>query len=386
MTAAPGTSASGRRARLVWLIPLSLLGLLFLTFRFQPDWPTASRGVNDFMGMYAHARLVGSPDQYRSERYAEAQVAETGYLAPAAQGNRLPIFAYTLRPLAKLPYFTAYKLWQVVSLGAFVGFLILWPEPERNLLLLAACWSFPLFANFANAQDVTFLLLFLAAALRVHGSRPGASGQWLSGGILALCALKFHLFLLVPVLLIAQRKWRMLAGGSVVLLALYLGSSVVSAPNWAQEFIRSSLGGDVNPEVLKMPNLRGLLEGLPHAWVWELAGAACVTAAVLWLAPRNSFPLALSATLVGGLLVGHHAYSSDALLLLPALVTIARAIPSPAVRLFAGLLLSPLPFLVVPLIPLAAPVTFLMICVLIALVVVERNRGFDGRAIVTAGG
>ncbi len=58
MTDAPEPSVSGPRSRLAWMIPLALLGPVFLIFRFQVDLTLAPHGVNDFMGMYTHARLV----------------------------------------------------------------------------------------------------------------------------------------------------------------------------------------------------------------------------------------------------------------------------------------------------------------------------------------
>ena len=322
------------------------------------------------MNMYTGARLVGTPDQFRPERYAEDELSVTGWVSPAQERYlRLPVFAFALRPLARLPYRTAYHVWQALLLTALVGFVALWPRGGRGPLLLAACWSFPLMANFVNTQDVAFLLLFLAIAWRYHESRP-----WVAGISFGLCALKFHLFLLVPVLLIAQRKWRVLAWSSATLLVLLGASTAVSISRWIPQFIAIALTPGANPYNYAMPNLHALVYGLPHALEWELLGDAFIIAMVAWLASRSGFSLALGATLIGGLLVSHHAYVSDALLLLPALLIVIREVHSTMPRLLAGFLLSPLPFLVYPKVPFTAPVPVLSLLLLIGLVVTERMR------------
>jgi hypothetical protein len=352
----------------LWLILFALAGLLFLGSRFRPNATFAFTGMNDFMNMYTGARLVGTPDQFRSERYAEDELALTGFVSAAQERYlRLPVFAFALRPLARLPYRQAYYVWQAILFTALAGFVALWPSRSRGLLLLAVCWSFPLMANFVNAQDVIFLVLFLLMAWRYHASRP-----WVAGICFALCALKFHLFLLVPVLLIAQRKWRILAWGTATLLVLLGASTAVSVSGWIPLFINIAFTSGANPYDYAMPNLHALVNGLPNALRWELAGDALVIAAVVWFASRSRFSLAFSATLIGGLLISRHAYFSDALVLLPALLIVMCDVQSITLRLLAGVLLSPLPFLVYPRVPFTAPVPVLSMLLLIGLVLTER--------------
>jgi hypothetical protein len=62
-----------------------------------------------------------------------------------------------------------------------------------------------------------------------------------------------------------------------------------------------------------------------------------------------------------GLFISHHAYCSDALLLLPALLIIIRAVNSLTLRLVAGFLLTPLPFVVSARVPPSAPVPLLLL-------------------------
>jgi len=358
-----GASPGNRRRSFqrAWMLPFAGAGIIFLSLMFAAQASRIFAGVNDFLGIYAGARLVGSPEQFNANAYIREQVRATGRVAPSIIYTRLPAFAVVLRPLGKLEYLHAYVLWQVLSLSSFAAFLIVWPFRDRALLLFAACWSVPLFADLSSGQDITFLLLILAIAWRLVGR-----ACFLAGAVLTLATLKFHLFLLVPVFLIAQRRWRMLAGASLtggVILAVCFAAA---GAHWIPEYARFVLRA--NPGVRAMLNLRGLLEGLPHDLAWETAVAFVVALAVAWVGRRTSFSIGLGTALVGSLLTSHHAYLFDALLLLPALLTLATEVPCASVRLLCILLLSPLPFLVTPLVPLAGPVPLLLIALLATLV------------------
>src|SRR5579864_4467836 len=189
-----------RPFRRAWMLPFAGVGILLLSLTFRANTPLVFAGLNDFLGIYAGARLVGSPEQFNADAYIREQVRATGWAAPAVLYTRLPAFAVVLRPLGKLEYLHAYVLWQALSLSSFAAFLIVWPFRDRALLLFAACWSFPLFADLIQGQDIAFLLLILAISWHL-ARRAG----FLAGAVLALATLKFHLFLLVPVFLIAQR-------------------------------------------------------------------------------------------------------------------------------------------------------------------------------------
>ncbi len=355
-------------------ILIALAGLVFLGFRFRSNFSDAGRGMNDFMNVYTGARLVGTPDQFYSRKYAEDELTVTGWVLPAQlRYLRWPVFAFVSRPLTALSYAAAYHVWQALLLAALLGFWWLWPEPGRDALLVAACWSIPLVTSILNGKDVIFLMLFLAGLWRFHESRP-----WLAGLCLALCALKFNLFFLMPVVLIAQRKWRVAAWAAAGVLALLGISTAVSTDRWIPRFIDFALNDVAAKQPYTMSSFVALFAGLPHAGTWELAGGAVIAAMVAWLSLRGSFSFALSAALVGGFLTSHHAYLFDLLLLLPVLVVILRTAASTAVRLFAGLLLSPLPFLVSPNAPLLAPAPLLLLLLLIALVMEHATQTGEG--------
>ncbi len=364
----PASAVNRRDAfRRPWMLPVAGLGLILLSLWFRPDLPRSLAGVNDFMGIYAGARLVGTPEQFTTKRlYPRAGPARRDGSASSLRilYTRLPAFAFLFRPLGRLSYRTAYLVWQALSLTSFVAFLMLWPASDRRLLLCAACCSFPLFADVSGGQDVAFLLLVVTIAWRLTPSRPFAAGA-----VLALSALKFHLFLLLPIFLIAQRRWRMLAGTSATTGAILAICFAVAGLDWIPNYVRFVLQGQTNPSVNAMVNLRGLVEGLPHSLAWEGAGAALVACGVAWIASRTNFSVGFSAALAGSLLTSHHAYAADALLLLPALLTLAWEVPRTVLRVLCFLLLSPLPFLISPRVPLAAPVPLILVALLTALIV-----------------
>jgi hypothetical protein len=347
------------------MLVFAAAGLFFLSLWLRPEIPRARAGINDFMGIYGGARLVGTPKQFDAGAYISEQLRATGWSAPAILYTRLPAFAFLLRPLGQLSYERAYLTWQLASFAAFLAFLILWPTHDRRLLLGAACWSFPLAADFIGGQDIAFLLLILAISWRLaalpaqNSSNPVR--QLSAGGVLALCALKFHLFLLLPVFLIAQRRWRMLAGVAAGLVLVGIACYAVAGPGWIGEYTHFILQGRTNPNVRAMVNLHGLFEGLPNSVALELAGDLLAAVAVWWVARRADFPVGLSIALVGSLLTSHHSYPADVLLLLPALLTLAERAQNLALRTLCYLMLSPLPFLFTSQVPLLSPVPVLLV-------------------------
>lgn len=337
------------------LVPLALGCLLSLGFYYRDNAPRTLRGLNDFLGFYTGARLAGTPEQFCAACYVREHLAITGWTEPAVLYTRLPAFAFPLRPLAKLPYLTAYAVWQAAALAALLLFIVIWPAPNRRVLLFAMCCSCPLAASFINGQDIPFLLLLVAITWRLHASRP-----ILAGAILALCAVKFHLFLLLPLFLIVQRRWRILAGAGAMGGVILAGCFAIAGRGWVVEYVRFVMAEQVSPDIRSMPNLHALVAGLRYSTALELAGAALVAVAVAWISSRTDFSIGMSAALIGSLLVSHHAYLADALLLLPALLTVVAESSGSLRRLLCAVLLSPLPFLVSAKVPLAAPLPLLL--------------------------
>lgn len=311
----------------------ALLNIWIATHLIHPngDW----QGRNDFLGFYAGARLVGGPNLYDRESVRQEHIRAVN-MEGEIQFGRFPCFAFFIKPLAWLPYYRAAAVWEILNGAAFLGFILLWPggQPARRWPI--CCWSLPAFAAGFGGQDDLILLLWVALSARLlRAQKPIMAGM-----ILALCSSKFHLFLLVPVVLLAQSRWRMLGGlvaGMTLLLAI---SFAVAGPHWPWEFYRTLADARISFSLPNMPNLHSIIRSVP----WQIA-AAIAFAAGVFLAARavRSYEMALGVALMAGVLVGFHGYLADGCLFLPGLISLTAAAAA-WVRWPALLLVTPIPW------------------------------------------
>jgi hypothetical protein len=71
-------------------LPISAGGLcfIFLCLWFKPEAPRAMDGINDFIGIYTGAHLVGTPDQFNAAACLREQFAASGWTFDANTGSR----------------------------------------------------------------------------------------------------------------------------------------------------------------------------------------------------------------------------------------------------------------------------------------------------------
>lgn len=314
------TRRKNARLPMALAIAVCLAGLIALALPFARDWGAIRQGLNDFPAFYLSPRLLGTGHLYDQAAFLAAQRRILGRDCVNIQYIRLPYVAVMLAPLSHLPYSLAYALWQTLSLAALAVFAWLWPA-RRPLALILICWFPPVAANFANGQDVAFILLAvaIAACLARRGRNVGA------GLMLALCAAKLHLCLYLPVLIVARRMWRLGAGfvaGGAFLLAV---SFLAAGPAWPAAWLQSIRSPLVSPNIAKSSLVALLAEAVRGPVLWAILGALVllVGAIVYRLARRKSFMFALAAALAGGPIVAFHVYMQDYLLTLPLLLTLA---------------------------------------------------------------
>jgi hypothetical protein len=290
-----------------------LAGILTNALFFGPALRHTLRADNDFLGLYPGGKLAGSAAVYDCNRVQEVQRQVTGSANPQLVFCRPPFYAAILWPLARLPYRGAYLIFQVLMLAAAATFAASFPLASRRATIMACCWSFPLFENFAISQDLPILLCAISFSIILL--RNGK--DLLAGLIFCACAIKPHLFFALPVFVAARGRWRFAAGlfcGGLLLLAL---SFAGAGTNWLGAFLHAATLPQANPGLSVMPNLNGLFQG-NHAG--ELAASAIVLAAVWYVSRRGNPGWAFAATLTAGLLTSHHAYTADCALLLPPLL------------------------------------------------------------------
>lgn len=315
----------------------AVLGLLGLSFLAAIGWSAAGpalEGRNDFIPLYVAAGLSGSAELWEAERYFRFMHERFGDYGDALVWIRPPFYALLLKPLSWFKFETAHAVWWLVRVAALLGFVALWRIPSRGDAGLFLCLSLPALAGLLQGQDVAFVLLLVAIAVRLAGARRDLP----AGLALSLCAIKFHLFLLLPALLLAQRKGRILAGLAGGVAAWIALSFVAGGLDWPLRYTRVVFAQSVSPRFESMPNLHGLLAGAPIA-EWTLSVAVLLLSCVTFR--RASFQDGFAICLLGGLLISRHAYVADCLLLLPVSLVFVTGDRPAGLRFAAMLLLWP---------------------------------------------
>jgi hypothetical protein len=292
----------------------------------------SSTGLRDFLNNplgadFSHYWLASSLAQaghpltvYQAPEFIAAQAAffKVTYPVPWLYP---PTFLLMVYPLAFLPYLVSLSVWLAATLTAFLTVLRrIAPHPLTPWLALA----FPgTFQNFFHGQNG-----FLSTALLGGGLILLNQSPWLAGFLLGLVSYKPHLFALVPVALIAARRWRALlaALATATLLAsascLLLGQGVWAA-FWNNLGLTMNLAREGLLPINKMVTIfAALLQagvGFTHALIIQGVVMLAVAAGVFYVwRSRMSFARQAATLVLGTFLFTPYAFSYDlALLALP---------------------------------------------------------------------
>ncbi len=299
-----------------------LLDFLFLR-------PAVTRPAIDFAQFYFAGELVvqGKAAQiYDKEAYVPLVAAVQGedFRAQNPYYYNRPAFAAPLYvPYSFLSYTTGSKVFLAVNFLLWA--LLIWKLPQwlgaPGYLRLWMTFLFPLAYSVAVGQDtllVTLLLTYSMCVL-IHKNETAA------GIVLGLCLIKPHLIVLMPLLMLLQRKHRALASflatGVILAIASVALVGVQGIADWVQ--LLHAPTTDYHPEVMGTIRAFGMRFG--SAAGWTAAGIALAAAAVAFT--KADYTERLSILLLLTLLLGPHAYWGDyALLTIVALTTRNRAI------------------------------------------------------------
>jgi glycosyl transferase family 87 len=291
----------------------------------------------DFPIFYAGGQLAGTPALYSAAAVREIEMRTMGCTQPPALFVRPPYFAAFMIPWSRISYWPSFWLWRAATVVAALVFIWLWPAP-REWSLLACAWSLGLAFAFTNGQDSGFLLMWLAlaVALLMRGH------DFAAGMALAMCAPKFHLFLLVPLLLIGRR--RMLLGGAATAAALVAIAFLVQGPHWPAQFLGAITDRTINPNPAEFFNLRGTSHGNT---LLEVLLAIPIVAAAWYVVRHADMLFGLAAVLAGGLLISHQQTVSDVALLVPVALILAQHPRAGYSKVLAVFLTSPIGYFLI---------------------------------------
>src|ERR1700758_636087 len=162
----------------------------------------------DFSNVYAAGELTWegkSADAYSPALQHDAEKATFGGREVPFYGWHYPPFFFAVAFLvAALPYAWGLALWLMTSFAAYLATIrAILPRPET--LLVGA--AFPaVFINIGHGQNGFLTAALLGGALRFPDRRP-----WLAGVLIGLPAYKPQFGVMIPVALIASRRWSSMA-------------------------------------------------------------------------------------------------------------------------------------------------------------------------------
>jgi len=313
------------------------LGIIFLALLALPFRDMILNGRNDFSAFYAGAKLAHTEALYHHDTILP--MVRTGW--PDAPDQevflRAPFYAVLLSPLAALPYHAALALFTTLTLASFLWFVVRFSKECPELAILAA-FSIPMYFNINGGADVPFLLPCIGGFILL--SRRGR--DFAAGLLLALCAIKFHLFVFVPLLLLFKKRWRTLLGASAGTIVLTLIGGIGLIVPWLKTMFSPLITEMPVWKWCPAPNIHGLVTVLGGNSKIEFALVALVATFFVWACARiHDFELLLALSLICGLLVSFHNFAYDDLLLMPVLVLVA---PSRLLRNLIGLALTPIAY------------------------------------------
>jgi hypothetical protein len=296
----------GGYLRLLALLNLATLVWLVATSRGGVDRNGFLLG-SDFLSFWTTGRmLVDGGNPYDVAAHTAAQQAWFVQEGAHVAFFYPPPFLLACHPLGLLGYFPALALWLAFTGAAYLLALRLWQEScglVRPAWLLFAAFP-PTLITITHGQTS-----FLAAALVGAGALLVKPRPWLAGCLLGLAVFKPQYGLLIPVVLLAAREWRTIAGACLAALALGMLAALAYGPQvWSDWLALMSAAGEAMTGgaigYAKMVSVQAglMLVGAPAgAAVLVQTGVSLVAAALLaWAGWRHGYTPALAAAMLAG--------------------------------------------------------------------------------------
>ena len=231
---------------------------------------------------------------------------------------RPPFYLAVLAPLSLFSLKTSFWLWIV---GQSLLLIVCWLWAGRRFgpdALIFGALYLPTALGIASGQDCVLMLAIGVGFYHLADQQK----DFPAGAVLALGLLKFHLLLLLPLAMILNKRWRMLAGYAVTGGLLALSSIALIGFGGVKQYVNLLQAKDLNallPSPELMINLNGLMANVRLESALVLALLVVLVIGVVILGVRGA-PLWrwLSIAVVSSLLITHHVYGYDAgIVLLP---------------------------------------------------------------------
>lgn len=318
---------SRRRIPLLIGLFLALVFLIIYIGHLWQEWapkiarqpllaPKVSEPVaGDFPAFWTASYLALSGDPaavYDPQKWGQAEKEMTG------TGPHLWLYPPTgllmLLPLALMPYFVSLGCWLALTLTGYL--LVIRRIAQNSFILLWGLTFFGAFENFYFGQNG-----FLSATLLGGGLLLLDGSPFLGGAILGLLCYKPQMAVLIPLALLAGRRWRSLGGAVASCGSMALASLLIfGGETWSAFFHSIPLTLDNlathSSWFYKMPTIfaAARLAGFDPKVAWLLHGLgmlAAVGAIVLVWYRENSMAIRASALVLGVLIFTPHLWYYD---------------------------------------------------------------------------
>jgi hypothetical protein len=245
--------------------------------------------TTDFLNFYAAATIVRQGQGHMLYRAATQEKALQDILGRRVAEFYLhpPFEAAALVPLSYLRIERAFVAWTLVNLALlgllpllfaeYISFVAL--KPHLGLLVFAFP---PVLAALTLGQDSIAVLFLISGAYLLLTKKM----DFYAGLLLALATVKFQYVLILALLLLFSRKFRLIAGFAVGCAALVIISLLVTGPEGILGYVRfvhqfdiHNGYGNIPPD--RMMNFRGFCAALgwtQHLRIYSAVGSALLVA------------------------------------------------------------------------------------------------------------
>jgi hypothetical protein len=317
---------------------LILLGICALAI---VGWIAVSPGLidpngkpigTDFSNVYAAGKLTWqghAADAYDPAlQHAAEKAVFSGREVPFYGWHYPPFFLAVAFLVASLPYAFGLALWLAASLAAYLATIrAILPRPET--LLIAA--AFPaVFINIGHGQNGFLTAALLGGALLWLDRRP-----WLAGILIGLLAYKPQFGVMIPLALLASRRWSSIAAAIATVAVLVavsvavLGGGVwhafADSMNFTQTVVLEQGGTGWEKIQSAFSAARNWGADVQAAYAIQIALGLSLAATLAWLWHGDTaFELKASALATASLLATPYVLDYDLVVLAIAIAFLAR--------------------------------------------------------------